>query len=299
VRAAFGEFKMLRKKKETIEVVEVQEIRMRRAEFYVLGSSPLLMERFDRKAWEELLLPTKRESRATLEQKLKHDPVAEFRGRLYLNRDKKRPTLFHLPNGAFHCAMCNAALDIPGPAKAKMERNSSIVDMNIDLYGLPFLKMDMVRNSDMARTPDVRTRPIFPRWACMVTVEYNASILTERSIANLFGGSGIIVGIGGWRPQKGGTFGKFELVNRDDMRWRDIVSQEARKAQQAAFDHAEPFDEDTHELLTWFNEEVGRREMTSKLTKVQNEKTGNGSPESSRISARRSRKQTSGDIAQA
>ena len=251
---------MAKKSKDQASVIEVNEIEMKEIVFNVLGSAPLIMNRFSQKAWQELLMPTARQSRATLESKLKHDPTAEFRGALYRTRDPNAPALIHVPNGAFHGALAQAGVDMPGAAKAKLERLTSIVDTNICLYGVPHLFMSMVRNSDMNKTPDVRTRPIFPEWACTVTIRYTTPQITQRTVANLFGAAGVIVGVGDWRPQKGGSYGTWQCVSDSDAKFKSIVKKQGRAAQQAAYDEPICYDADTEELMAWFTAELARRE---------------------------------------
>jgi hypothetical protein len=242
------------------EVIDIQEIHTSTARFNIIGTSPMIMNRFSRKAWQELLFPSERRSRATLDQTMKHDPLSEYRGALYKNRDDKRPALIHVPAGAFHGALSSAALDVPGAAKAKIERLVKISDVQVDLFGVPQLFMAMVRNSDMNRTPDVRTRPIFPEWACTVTFKYPRLVLTERTITHLFGAAGLFIGIGDWRGQKGGSYGAFKIADDNDATFNRIVKQQGRKAQLNAFDSPVYYDEDTEELMVWFESEVLRRE---------------------------------------
>jgi hypothetical protein len=251
------QMKMAKKVEERLEIAEIHSGEVHAN---ILGTSPMIMNRFSQKAWQELLYPSERRSRATLEQSLKHDPVAEFRGAVYRNRDEKQPALIHVPNGAFHGALASAALDIPGAAKAKIERLTKITNVHINLFGAPQIFCAMVRNSDMNRTPDVRTRPIFPRWACTITISYIKTILTERTIVNLLAAAGVIIGIGDWRGQKGGPYGAFKLVDDRDKEFLDIVKTGGRVAQQKALDQPLYFDADTAELLTWFQQEVDRRE---------------------------------------
>jgi hypothetical protein len=254
-------------KGKTTEHFEVSEIQQEEAIFNILGATPMIMNRFSFKARQELLIPKGKQSRATLESKMKHDPLAEFRGGLYLNRDKTSPTRFHVPNSAFHRAIAAAGSDMPGAAKAQLNRLASIVDLSIDLYGVPNLYMSMVRNSDMNRTPDVRTRPIFPEWACSVTVRWTLPNITRRTITNLFTGAGLIIGIGDWRPQKGGTHGRFKIVSDKDRDFARIVKEQGVKAQQAAYDKPAMHDEDTEELMAWFEQEMITRERTSESSK--------------------------------
>lgn len=249
------------KKQETEVTLEINELQTGEVQMHVLGTSPLIMNRFSQKAWQQLLLGSPRKNRAELDSRLKHDPIAEFRGALYKNRDARRPALFHVPNGMFHGALASAALDIPGAKRAVIERLTSITDVNIDLFGVPQFFMAMVRNSDMARTPDVRTRPIFAEWAASVTVRYVRPQLTERVIGRMFGAAGLICGIGDWRVQKGGPYGSWRLVSADDKDFRRVVSKQGRAAQQRAWDHPEAFDQDSEELYAWYCAEVRRREM--------------------------------------
>jgi len=258
--------KVMAKKAATSEIIEIQAIEMASLSFHVVGTSPLIMHRFSQKAWQELLLPSLRENRASLEQKLKHDPYAEFRGAFYRNSDKRAKSLFHLPNGSFHGAIASAALDMPGAKKAQIERLTKVTSVNIELFGTPKIFCSMVRNSDISRTPDVRTRPIFPQWACEVEVRYAKSSLTSKAVANLFGAAGMIIGIGDWRGQKGGPFGAFKTVSPKDREYAAILKQ-GRVLQQKAYEKPLFYDEDTEEILTWFASEVRQREMEGKLRK--------------------------------
>lgn len=257
---------MARKKvsNETL-AIEIAEIRMAEARFNIMGVSPLIMHRFSQKAWQELTLPKIRSNRAGLQQTLKHDLLAEYRGAFYRNRDPKAPTFFHVPNGAFHAAISDVALDLAGPKKAQMERLTQITDVNIHLYGVPEMYCAMVRNSDQNRTPDVRTRPIFPQWGCTITVQFLQGALTERSIAHLVSAAGLLRGVGDWRPQKGGPFGRYKLVRDNDSEFRSLMKTQARKSQMAAYEKPAYFDADTEELAVWFSEEVRRREMEGQL----------------------------------
>lgn len=247
-------------KKENVLLIEVNAIEMHEAVFCCVGDSPLIMNRFNAKAWHELLFPSKTKNRAERDQSMKHDPLGEFRGAVYRNRDPKMPTLIHVPVGSFHAAMASAALDLPGTTKARIERLTRVLDVQINLYGVPQIFCAMVRNSDISRTPDVRTRPIFPQWACKVRMKYAKSILTERTISNLFGAAGMIIGIGDWRGEKGGSFGSWRTVQEDDPEYKQILKHQGRVAQAAALERPTYFDQDTEELLLWFEAEVIRRE---------------------------------------
>lgn len=245
--------------------IEIAELKMGQLRCHLLGTSPMIMHRFSSKAVRELLLPSPKKNAAEKATTLKHDPVTEFRETIYRNRDPRTPAAIHVPTNAFSQALANVALDMPGATKSQLIRLTSVVDSHIDLFGLPRLYMAMVRQSGIERTPDVRTRAIFPRWACSLTVQYVASLLKENQIANLLANSGIIIGIGDWRSQKGGNNGSFKLVPENDPEFRDIVKNEGRKAQLHAIEHPVCHDADTEELLAWFDAEIKRRERDKEL----------------------------------
>src|SRR5882724_1045938 len=93
--------------------IHINEVALTEVRFNMIGKTPLIMNRFNQKAWQELLMPSPRGNRAGREQSLKHNPAEEFRGAMYRNRDADAPSLIHIPNRAFHKAIASAALDIP------------------------------------------------------------------------------------------------------------------------------------------------------------------------------------------
>lgn len=242
--------------------LEINPIKMARARTFLLGTSPLIMHRFSSKSWRELLLPSLEKNKAERAESLKHDPLTEFRESCYRNRNPNEPTLVHFPSGAFSKAIAAAALDIPGATKSQMLRLVSLQSTQVNIYGVPMLGMDMVRNSDMARTPDVRTRSYFPEWCCEINIEYVSTLITQQQIFNLIGAAGLIVGLGDYRPQKGGQNGKFICVPEDDKNVQRIMKYQGRAAQEAALLNPSFFNEDTAELYGWFTAEVARREKT-------------------------------------
>ena len=254
---------------ETEERIEaILRIKKVKTTLRVLFTSPLIMNRLPKKAQEHLLLPPIRKNKASREATLKHDPPAEFRDLVYRCRDDKAPTLIHLPDNCFKKAMAAAAVDIPGATKAQIGRLVSITSPTVHLYGRPFLYMTMVRQAGISRTPDIRTRAIFPQAACEVEVQYIERLVNELDILNLFVASGTIIGVGDGRTEKGSSdFGQYTIVTPDDRElwkdWQEIMKQ-GRRVQEAAMQKIEPYDDDSEELLAWYETEVRRREHSSK-----------------------------------
>jgi len=198
---------------------------------------------------------------------LKHNPYEEYRDSADVSLDPSSPTLLLIPAISFKCALARAAIDMPGSAtKAAIGRLAWVVGDFVQVYGKPQLHMSIVRMSDMARTPDVRTRCIVPEWACSVTIEFATPILKEQAVTNLFAGAGILQGVGDYRTEKGkGTYGSFEPTHDDatEARYKAICKM-GRKVQVEGMDNPECYDAETANLLSWFTGEAKRREFKIK-----------------------------------
>lgn len=249
-------------------VMNIQPLKMRNIILFFVGTSPLIMHRFAQKAWQELLYPSAPKNRAERASTLKHQPLEEYQGCFYRNRDRDDPALFHLPGGMIHKAIAAAALDIPGAARTEIGRWVQVETANINFFGTPSLFMSMVRNSDMKKTPDVRTRPIFEKWAFSCEFRFKADPLTDQGMVALAAAAGDIVGLGDWRPQRGGSFGRFRLTKPSDAAYTELIKKHGRAAQQHAYDLPAYHDLDTQDLMTWFTQEVQRRR--------QDDEQGNG-----------------------
>jgi hypothetical protein len=245
------------KKEETTEI-PILEVQTQTIEFYIRGTSPLLYNRVTEKAWRELLLPAPKKNRGERASTLKHNPLEEFRASAY--KSPTGPTYLVIPKLNFKAAARNAALDIPGAFKTQIGRLTYVEDGYFPIYGMPYIHMGIVRMADTNRTPDVRTRAILPRWATKIALTIVRPRLTDRGLANLVGMSGVTNGIGDWRQEKGsGSYGQFRIVNADDEEWHAIVATGGRDAQVEAMRDPTAYNEETEELLAWYDVEVRRR----------------------------------------
>jgi hypothetical protein len=240
-----------------ISILEVQRGTM---EFCVLGSTPLILNRMSQKAWFELLAPKGRKTEADKAANLKHDPLREFRDSPYIIADPKAPALLGLMATGFKKAMGTAALRTPGVKKTEIGQLVYVPGEFVQVFGVPKVFMAITRSADMNKTPDVRTRAIVPEWACRLSVSFVKPALREQSIANLLASAGFMSGVGDWRQEKGsGSYGSFRLVSADDKDFLRICKEQGRKAQQAALDEPEPYNDETSEMLAWFSVEMKRR----------------------------------------
>lgn len=247
----------------TVAKIETGTLRV-----HILGREPLICNRMSEKARQELLAPRGRLSAVDKQTNQKHDPLTEYRSSIYKIIDDACPTLVGLPSTAFKGAMGTAALDLPGTKKAQIGRLTWVQGTYVPIFGVPQLFMSVVRSADMNRTPDIRTRAILPKWACVIDVTYVKPLMQDQAVANLLGAAGFTAGVGDWRNEKGkGNFGQFEIVDADNPDFLDIVAHGGRLAQLKAVETPVCFDDETADLLAWFHDEMGRRAQQGRIPK--------------------------------
>lgn len=241
----------------TIEVLRVQQ---QIVKFHLIGVSPFVCNAMSAKTRQGLLLPSKKKNKTEKETTLKHEPLPEYRRSAYQSRDEKAPTRILMPSAAFKQSMASAALELPGTNKSQIGRLVWVQDDYVSIYGVPQMWTAMVRSADMKRTPDIRTRAILPRWAASIEVAFVTPQLNAGAVANLLAAGGVFIGVGDGRPQKGAlAYGRFELVEPTDRRYLEIVKAGGREAQDQAFADPTYYDNETAELMEWYDAEVKRR----------------------------------------
>jgi len=240
------------------ETLHIDALKQGRITLRIIGTTPLYFNAMSVKAKRTLLLGGAKKTAAE-KKELKHDPEQEFRDSVYRMSDG--PTLLGFPAPGIKGAMATAALETAGVTKTSVQRLIFLPQQKVSVYGLPFLKMDVVRSADMNKTPDVRSRAFLPRWCAEVDIAFVTPTLSTHSIVSLLSNAGVIAGIGDFRQEKGrGSHGCFRVTSADqeDDEWNDIAL-EGREAQVNAMQFPNPADEETEELMALVCDERIRR----------------------------------------
>lgn len=184
-------------------VVNIPRIEIRRVQLRLIGDSPLICHAWSEKAKKQMR--DKQMKKATQAKEAK-DPEAEFRASLY-----------PLPGGGygFPCVGFKAAaVAACRQAEMKMVEARGLFHVNGEFARIesdePVLREDMVRVG--MGTADLRYRGEFSRWAVTLDVSYNARAISPEQIINLFNLAGFGVGVGEWRPEKDGPYGRFHVA---------------------------------------------------------------------------------------
>ena len=247
-------------KKSEAAVVEITKVEKNFLQVNVVGTSPIILNRMSEKTRQILLMGAEKKNKAAKQAGAKHKPLEEYQASPYRIAGDDSPTYIGFMSSAFKGAMRVAALDLPGSSKAQIGRLVYVEGDLIPLYGVPKLFMSITRSADPSRTPDVRTRAIIPKWAAKITISFVTPIMKPTAVVNLLAAGGITSGVGDWRPEKGkGDYGQFRIANDDDPELKEIMAAGGRTAQIKAMEEPEPYDLETEELLTWYDDEAVRR----------------------------------------
>jgi len=248
-------------KKAETGTLQIDALKQGRVKLRLIGTTPMYMNSMSVKAKRDLLIGGGRKT-AAQKKEIKHDPENEYRASAHKKSDGE--TLLCFPAPGIKSAMATAALETAGVTKSSVQRLIFLPEMKVQIWGKPYLKMDVVRSADMNKTPDIRSRCYLPRWVAEVQIAYTMPTLSAHSIVSLLANAGAIIGLGDFRQEKGrGSYGTFAVTGADEMgEWQeywDEVTKEARAVQQAAMDDPEFADDDTIELMDILNDERARR----------------------------------------
>lgn len=165
------------------------------------GTSPLIVHKWSEKAKKQML--DKQMKRAS-QGKAAKDPEQDYRESLYIREDGS----YGFPAVAFKAAAVRAGTYCD--MKMVFLRGAFHVEGDLVLIeGQPEPREDMVRVG--MGTADIRYRPQFPKWATELEITYNGRALAAEQIIQLFEIAGFAVGVGEWRPEKDGQFGRFRV----------------------------------------------------------------------------------------
>jgi hypothetical protein len=143
-------------------------------------------------------------------------PKDEFQAALYRLGTRG----YGMPCTAFKKSAANAFRMVEGMKKVEIMGSFHVMPDGVTkdgvecvkIVGTPKQREDMVRLQGIGRPADIRYRPEFRKWSAKLTINYNANTITPEQIVNLFNNAGFGVGIGENRPEKGGSWGMYQVA---------------------------------------------------------------------------------------
>lgn len=188
--------------------ITIPRIQVDRFTLILVGDSPLICHRWSEKAKKEMLDKQMKRAKTAKEAK---DPQADYEASLYPHPDGG----YGFPAVAFKAAAVGACRFADGIKMTEARGAFHVVGELVQIVGEPRMREDMVRVG--MGTADIRYRGEFPTWRAVITVDYNPQALSMEQIVNLFNLAGFGVGVGEWRPEKDGSYGRFHVAHEDEF----------------------------------------------------------------------------------
>lgn len=251
------------KKKVETEGAMVTALKHGEIKLRLIGATPFYYNSMSLKAKRDLLIGGGKKTTAQ-RREIKHNPEQEFRDSVY--KKSHGNTHLYFPPAAIKQAMATAAIETKGVAKTNVQRLIFLPDLEMEIYGKPYLKIDTVRMADINKTPDMRTRAYLKEWCAEVKINFVMPTLTATDVFTLLQNAGTIIGLGDFRQEKGrGAYGCFTVTGEELPNWKEYkadwnrITKQAMNEQQYAMDYPEYADDQTAELMSFLEEERARR----------------------------------------
>lgn len=189
------------------QAIAIPPIDVRQMEVTLIGDSPLICHRWSEKAKKEMLDKQMKKAKTA---KVAKDPVADFKASLYEHPEGG----YGFPCVAFKSAAVGACRFSDGVKMTEARGAFHVVGELAKIVGEPAMREDMVRIG--MGTADIRHRGEFKTWRVTLRISYNASVFSPEQIINLLNLAGFGVGIGEWRPERDGSYGRFHVMTDAD-----------------------------------------------------------------------------------
>jgi hypothetical protein len=187
--------------------LQLKPVEKRAVKLRIVGTAPLIQHKFSEKSKRAM-----REKQAGKKLKTREirDPKQEGEDAAYRTDSGE----YGVPAMAIKGALITAAHKDIGVAKTLVQKaifirctdRGGILRMNCSE---PDIREDTVVIG--SGTTDLRYRPYFYEWSVDCEFVIDAGLLQVGDLVNLVERAGFGVGIGEWRPDKGGEYGRFEI----------------------------------------------------------------------------------------
>lgn len=182
----------------------------------IVGMTPLITHAWSEKAKNQMRDAQMKKAKGPREAK---NPEEEYQAAFYVADDG----WYGVPAAGFKAACVGACrfveglpmtharrlLFIEGDGRSTRQNNVELVRIE----GKPHRREDFVRLDN--GSADIRYRPEFPQWSAVLTVRFDAQVISQDQVVNLIERAGYSEGVCEWRPSSPnadtGTFGTWRV----------------------------------------------------------------------------------------
>lgn len=205
--------------------IELPELKIGLMEVTLIGDSPLIVHAWSTKAKRQMLDKQTKAAKGAKEAK---DPRADFNASMYRLSDGGHG----FPSVAFKTCAVTAATSVAGITKIAARQAFYVAGEDADVKGAfdgSVSRVNLIRieggepqvREDLVRvgmgTADLRYRAEYVDWHASILVKYNQNVLSESQILNLLNTGGFAVGVGEWRPERDGDYGRFHVATEAEI----------------------------------------------------------------------------------
>jgi hypothetical protein len=193
-----------------IEKLDIHELRIP-----IVGTSPLIQDNWSE--WDRQQIRDANARTKTIKPPL--DPQAEYLSTLYRIAKADGEEVFGHPSMSFQKATVGAARYY-GRAVKMTELRQAIQIIGettkadpqtlTEIFGEHQMREDRIGTGG-GRASQLTYRAEFREWAAILRVRYVSTMIDADSVVSLVDGGGIGVGVGNWRPEKGGSYGCYTI----------------------------------------------------------------------------------------
>lgn len=193
------------------EKINILRPKIRNLAVTVTGMSPLLSHNWSERQKEAM---RKKHAQEATERKQKRDPEAEYLAARYVNKRGEDCILAR----AVKKAMVNAG----GFVDAYKSHIRGAVFVLGELIPIKckerVQREDVVRLAGQQRPADLRYRPEYREWTAAIPMQFDEGILSAEQVVNLLERAGFSIGIGDWRVECNGDFGRFGVSSVQELK---------------------------------------------------------------------------------
>jgi len=200
-------------------ILTLPNIRTQVVTVLIIGTAPLIVHKFSEKMRKRILA---KHMGDVIEDREPKDPQANFEAARYRLTDGTDG----IPAGGLKAAIVSATGRDTGIAvsKAKGAFRVAADDPATNLCRIlspspPRMREDVVRND--SGVVDIRHRPEFFPWACLVKVQFLPAYASAKRVLAAIQMAGFRVGLCEWRPASpkslSGSYGTFRLARPDEV----------------------------------------------------------------------------------
>lgn len=197
--------------------IELPPLNIQTLELTLIGDSPLIVHAWSPKALA--MMAAKQQKKASAGREAK-DPWADFCGSMYwLSERPEKPTeedvekaRFGFPAIAFKAAAVTACTSIGGVTKIAARQAFHVEGEMVEIISPepPSMREDVTRVG--MGVADLRYRGEWSRWGIKLLVKFNGNLMSAEQVVSLFDTAGFAVGVGEWRPERDGPYGRFHVA---------------------------------------------------------------------------------------